>query len=674
MYSFWTGTFVEKFDAVVTSNGTVITLSLEKTGGGDLTMNLTTGRTTLVCAPLTKTLTPGVDDENPAKYYAYVLESAPTEITVGSAWPLNVPYVRVGIYGVQTAATVQTKGAILNQSFNDGFVNTDDSMGHLSDITLRSRRVGGGVYVSGAQGVATQDGDGNRLWVSVAEGLISQMHPQVFAAFDSEPPTSDTLLVANQFGANFDPISDLNTLTADSLGNALGNSKFLKVVIGGAVNKEGEYQPVWLNLPSGTESTADAAAFDPFGYADFEYPAIFGDTTTPFLIAAFILQHTLNSMLIVDTIDLRGTTPATAPGAGAGGGNVNAGTAFGTDNVIIRSNGTGTDVQSTGVVVDDSNNILLPTIAELRLRDASVKLYSPADGDVQLEADDKVIVNVSGATDSFEIQMSGSRVADFNANGFLAIGDAPLITDAEVQLHLGSNDDRVITMLQVADSDTTQNPRLIFRKSGGTIASPSVITDDENVGLIRFELHNGSAWVNRAGIFARAVGTNGAKLVVQTGAAAIATAFEVNTAGDIEMRVGNEIQFRSNAQKIGSPLAGFMQFDAGSDYLWDINGTREMELEPNELHFQQTSGEFVFDWSDNSNARLRLKDIGGTTRMMINSSGIAFNGLVPVARPNYTVTFTPDRTLNSGATTLGEVADVLCTVIDDLINKVGLFT
>lgn len=46
--------------------------------------------------------------------------------------------------------------------------------------------------------------------------------------------------------------------------------------------------------------------------------------------------------------------------SGSGSGDVTAAAAFGTDNVLIRSDGTGKGVQATGITVDDSDNVTIP--------------------------------------------------------------------------------------------------------------------------------------------------------------------------------------------------------------------------------------------------------------------------------------------------------------------------
>ena len=48
---FFNGTFAETFNAITTSDGATVTMSLEQSGGGDLTMQFSDGNTVLDCTP-----------------------------------------------------------------------------------------------------------------------------------------------------------------------------------------------------------------------------------------------------------------------------------------------------------------------------------------------------------------------------------------------------------------------------------------------------------------------------------------------------------------------------------------------------------------------------------------------------------------------------------------------
>jgi hypothetical protein len=130
-------------------------------------------------------------------------------------------------------------------------------------------------------------------------------------------------------------------------------------------NKTGEVELMMLNLPSGLYNTAIDADIDVEGYANFTIPRAFNlDSSTGLLIAAFVCKHTATAMEIQSTVDLRGQTPNTASGHGTGGGNVEA-LAVMADNAVLRGDGGAKDIQDSGVLIDDTDN--LSGIANLSL-------------------------------------------------------------------------------------------------------------------------------------------------------------------------------------------------------------------------------------------------------------------------------------------------------------------
>lgn len=67
-----------------------------------------------------------------------------------------------------------------------------------------------------------------------------------------------------------------------------------------------------------------------------------------------------------------------------------------------------------------------------------------------------------------------------------------------------------------------------------------------------------------------------------------------------------------------------------------------------------------------------LKDVSNNSRISYDTNGIAFNGQTPASRPDYTVSnHTDDRALNETADTLAQVANVVGTLVNDLIS-IGL--
>ena len=59
-----------------------------------------------------------------------------------------------------------------------------------------------------------------------------------------------------------------------------------------------------------------------------------------------------------------------------------------TDNVILRSSGTGGETaQGSGILIDDSNNFTIPTTAKIQFRDTGLFINSSANGQLDVDAD-----------------------------------------------------------------------------------------------------------------------------------------------------------------------------------------------------------------------------------------------------------------------------------------------
>jgi len=131
---FFNGTFIESFDATVTSNGTIITMSLEQSGGGDLTMKFSGGEYDLDCTDPAQTiaLTAGASDDAPQSNYIYILESTKALTKSTSDWP-SAEHIKVGYFLVPTATYVQGDGCYINQNWND------HRQGTTADVSLSNR-------------------------------------------------------------------------------------------------------------------------------------------------------------------------------------------------------------------------------------------------------------------------------------------------------------------------------------------------------------------------------------------------------------------------------------------------------------------------------------------------------------------------------------------------------
>jgi hypothetical protein len=461
---FFNGSFVESFDALVTSDGATITMTVEKSGGGDLTENFSSGQTPFDCTPAaTIVLTPGTD-EAPQNNYIYILQSEPGVLVKStSGWP-SVEHNKISHFFASSASLVNTGApgqnfAWVNQNWNDNAADTT-GQGHMADMAERLRRLPAS-WFSGCQGVATQDG--NDLWVSIATGVVYQLHPHTFSAEDSDTAgAGDPIGVPNDPDANYAIIHSLNEITRHSDGDLIGNNKYVKFILWAVANKTGEPSPMMLNLPSEHYNTVHDARVDVEGYANFTMPAAFSrESSTGFLVAAFVCKHTATAMELEETIDLRGQTPTTASGSGTGGGDVSALAAL-TDRAIVFGDGGGKDVATgtpliavTGVVsipglgtggVTDYDlkvgNTTTPDYGMIQMGDACIGRTSfnvgainldgtilcqnkggPVTGDIEF-----IWTESGGGTARFALPKSGVGLATYNSRSMLLAGPAPADT------------------------------------------------------------------------------------------------------------------------------------------------------------------------------------------------------------------------------------------------------
>jgi hypothetical protein len=303
------GSFKESFDALVTSDGATVTLAYEKSGGGDLTAQLSTGISTLVSGTIA--LTAG-SDSSPTGNYIYVLGSTGAVTKSTSDWP-SAEHIKIGYFLVPSATFVQNNGVYINQNWNDHLKGTDNQ-GHLLHMAERSRRLGA-IYFSGIDGNGTDDyltpGVGTTDLKATA-GVVYQMHRHAVPAFDTS--AGDVCHVVNWFGNPYFDITDLFDISDDSTGSAIGNNQYFNLVIWAVANKSGEYSPMMINLPGGTYSTQAGAENDTSGFDDFSIPAAFSrESSTGFLIARITIRMGA-TWTVVSTVDLRGLVPSTASG------------------------------------------------------------------------------------------------------------------------------------------------------------------------------------------------------------------------------------------------------------------------------------------------------------------------------------------------------------------------
>ena len=320
------GTFQETFDAVVTSDGATVTMSLEQSGGGDLSMQFSDGVRVLDCTPaLTIALTAG-SDTVPTENYIYILQSdAPAVLTKSTShWP-TAEHIRVAFFFVPSAAEVQIDGVFVNQNWNDHLAGTN-GQGHLAHMSERSRLLGA-IYHEGVNGngtteyvtIVTNVGTPDNVFVKTTAGVLYQLHSHAYPAMDTSG--TDEILVPNHLATPYFETQDLADLLTDAAGVSMAG-KYFNLILMGVVNKSGEFSPMLVNVPGGSYNKQSDAEQDVSGHDVFVIPGAFHvESSTGFLICRVTLKHSAASggtWTHISTLDLRGMTPAVASGGSTG--------------------------------------------------------------------------------------------------------------------------------------------------------------------------------------------------------------------------------------------------------------------------------------------------------------------------------------------------------------------
>ncbi len=133
---FFNGTFVESFDALVTSTvgPDVVTLTLTNSTGGDLTMQFSDGDTLLDCttSPCTIVLSEGTFN-TPKTNWVYIPIGTKVLTVSETGYPLDEEYIAVAFTYLPDASEINTDGAFINQNINDHLQNTIER-GHMAHI------------------------------------------------------------------------------------------------------------------------------------------------------------------------------------------------------------------------------------------------------------------------------------------------------------------------------------------------------------------------------------------------------------------------------------------------------------------------------------------------------------------------------------------------------------
>ncbi|MEE9598020.1 MAG: hypothetical protein V3V96_14700 [Acidiferrobacterales bacterium] len=390
---FFNGTFLESFDALVTSDGAKITMTLTNAVSGDLTMVFSDGLTTLDLSGSNGIIdTDGIlvagSDTSPQDNYVYILKSAKVLAVSTSDWP-TAEHIKVGYFFIPSIAFVQGNGgAYVNQNWNDHAADQTTDVGHLNHLAERVRSQSA-IYKTGVDLTVTIGGGGTTVDFAVTAGVIYQMHKHATPVLDTS--TGDLVLVVNQNGAAYDDVTDLESLTDDSTGTAL--KKYFNWVVWCTGNKTGEFSSLMLNLPDGSYNKLSDAIADVGGYDVFSMPAAFNTkSSTGFLLARLTFQLSGGVWTLENTVELRGSTPQSVTGGGIGG----AQTEFADNQFSLFDESDVTkilDFQLSGITTATTRTITMadqdldltpgtgtyPLSTDVLLKDGSVALTAPWD-------------------------------------------------------------------------------------------------------------------------------------------------------------------------------------------------------------------------------------------------------------------------------------------------------
>jgi hypothetical protein len=311
------GAVLEDTSTSVSSDGADITLSYEKSGGGDLSLFFDAGFYEFDSTPAaTVTLTPGTDTV-PTLNYVFIPDSTKVLTANTTGFP-SEQHVPVATVLCQSALSAQTDGVFKMHAWTDHLSGSDDQ-GHLSHVNSWIRNQAA-TWISGVDPtttIVTNGGAIDNVYFSSASGIILQLHDHTFPALDMQ--TSDPIWIINDFTTKYDRLTDLSALNTDSEGNTLRtNNTFYSIVIIGIVSEDTTDCKYMANAPSGFYTNQTDAINDPNGYNNYTIPSDF--TGTGFLIARVVLRYQTSSSGTITEIlteDLRGSG---AVGGGTGGG------------------------------------------------------------------------------------------------------------------------------------------------------------------------------------------------------------------------------------------------------------------------------------------------------------------------------------------------------------------
>ena len=310
----YNGSILEDHTTEITSDGTTVTMSLEKTGGGDLSLFFNGGFYEFDSTPAaTIALTAGTDT-TPILNYVYVPED--TKVLTISTTGFDESQQRIPIATIlcQSAASVQTYGVYKHHAWTD-HLSDSVGQGHISHLNnwIRNQNA---TWLSGS--LLTATGGANTFDIATTTGSMLQLHKHTIAAQDTS--TGDSIYVVNDSTTAYNRVSDLTTTIADSEGDDL-TGRYYSVVIWISGSEDQDDDKLYCNLPSGSYGNSSDAIEDLSAYTNYSIPTSFKGVGI--LLARVVVRNQTGSggtFTVEQTDDLRGLVPAVSAGGSGGGG------------------------------------------------------------------------------------------------------------------------------------------------------------------------------------------------------------------------------------------------------------------------------------------------------------------------------------------------------------------
>lgn len=221
------GSILEDHLIDVDSNGTTVTLTLEKNGGGDLSLFFDGGFTVFDSTPVASVVLTAGTDEVPVQNWVYIPKSTGLLTANTSGFPTNEQVVPIADVLVQSAASVETYGCRKCQAWTDHLSNSV-GQGHLSHVNswIRKQPATHESGILGTFSIVTNGGSIDDMFFANTVGVELQLHDHTFPVRDLTQYIIDAVSVGSKTFTISDD-GDLSSVFPDSrkilINNSTGN-------------------------------------------------------------------------------------------------------------------------------------------------------------------------------------------------------------------------------------------------------------------------------------------------------------------------------------------------------------------------------------------------------------------------------------------------------------------